>query len=306
MAAPAGDGGAAPPALLSAGAPADAGAPSTQEMGTAPGVLAAGPLAWVNPARCVPSCDFDPGAALRRVNDHGEVDPRGRHRVDAAALAALHELLAEARAAGQTLRIASAYRSYDEQARVFRTAKEQGRAARPGHSEHQLGTTIDLRLPTTRAIEWLAAHAAKHGFVLSYPAGMQRITGYRPEPWHVRFVGREVAGQVPVGGTLEELFRRRPALAQSGDCADCPTAASHATCGRVTAKGACSGTVLSWCFEGALAAVDCAAFGSTCGSGAGSGGVPDCVPVSSSDSTVTPTPEGEEGTPHEEPARSPR
>jgi len=282
------------PAAPSSGEPG--GAPPASEKPEAPppppatASPAAGPLAarlpWVNPARCLPSCAFDPGEALRRVNDAGEVDQKGRHRVDAAALAALRELLADARAAGHMVKISSAYRSYDEQVRVFRTTKEKGRAARPGHSEHQLGTTIDLRLPTTRAIDWLAAHVAAHGFVLSYPPLKQRITGYRPEPWHVRFVGREIAAQVPAGGTLEELFREHPDLAESGTCGDCPVAASRTkACGRITSAGVCDGTVLSWCFDGALASVDCAAFKHTCS--ASPGPAPDCVPVPDDSSGTT-------------------
>jgi len=257
---------------------------------TAPPAAGAGTarLPWVNPARCLASCAFDPGEALRRVNDAGDVDPKGRHRVDATALAALRELLADARAAGHVVKISSAYRSYDEQVRVFRTTKEKGRAARPGHSEHQLGTTIDLRLPTTRAIEWLAAHVAAHGFVLSYPPNKQRITGYRPEPWHVRFVGREIAALVPAGGTLEELFRAHPDVAESGTCGDCPAPASRMkTCGRITRAGLCDGTVLSWCFDGALATVDCAAFKHTCS--AAPGPVPDCVPVPDETGAATET-----------------
>jgi len=234
-------------------------------------------LAWVNPARCLSSCAFDPGDALERVNEHGDADPKGRHRVDRTALPALRELLAAARAAGHVVKISSAYRSYDDQVRVFRTTKEKGRAARPGHSEHQLGTAIDLRLPTTRAIDWLAAHVAGHGFVLSYPPGKQRLTGYRPEPWHVRFVGRAIAAGISAGESLEELFRRRPELAESGGCADCPAPTSRKACGRVSAQGACEGTVLSWCYDGALATVDCATFKSTCASSPN--GTPDCLPA---------------------------
>jgi len=277
------------PARVPAPSPEEAAAasppPGTPEVPPSPALgssSVAGPpstrLPWVNPARCLASCAFDPGPSLRRVNDAGDADPKGRHRVDEAALGPLRALLAGARGAGHAVKISSAYRSYDEQVRVFRTTKEKGRAARPGHSEHQLGTTIDLRLPTTRAIEWLAAHVAEHGFVLSYPPDKQRITGYRPEPWHVRFVGREIAAQVPAGDTLEELFQRRPELAESGTCADCPAPASRTkACGRVTAAGACEGTVLSWCFDGALASVDCAAFKHTCS--ASPGPAPDCVPV---------------------------
>lgn len=252
-------------APLEAPATPDAGAPG------APAEEAASPrLAWVNPARCLPSCAFDPSPTLRRLDDKGAPSRRGKHRVAAPVAEPLAVLLAEARAAGFNIRISSAYRSYREQSRVFRSTKERGRAARPGHSEHQLGTAIDLRLPSTAAIEWLAAHAFTHGFALSYPDGKQRLTGYRPEPWHVRFVGPTVAAELHERGlTLEELFRVRPDLGESGDCHDCPASTSRAACGRVTATGACRGTVLTWCYDGALAAVDCATSHQTCGADLG-------------------------------------
>jgi len=195
---------------------------------------------------------------LTRLDDRGRASRAGKHRVAASAVEPLQELLTAAVAAGFRLRIASAFRSYREQARLFRTIKEKGRAARPGHSEHQLGTTIDLRLPSTKAILWLADHAFEHGFALSYPPGQQRVTGYRPEPWHVRYVGVELARELHQrGGTLEQLFRSRPDLGVSGDCADCPDALSRARCGRLTAAGICQGTVFSWCYDGAANAVDC-------------------------------------------------
>ena len=233
-------------------------------------------LAWVNPARCLAMCASDPQGVLVRLDDRGQPSARGKHRVEEAAAVALNALLSVARDAGFKLRVNSAFRSYREQARVFRSAKERGRAARPGHSEHQLGTAIDLRLPSSAAIAWLADHAFEHGFALSYPEGKQRLTGYRPEPWHVRFVGRELATELHQRGlTLEELFRARPELGESGLCDDCPLAISRAACRGVTEAGACRGTVLSWCYDGALAAVDCAVSDQTCGPADG-GGPPDC------------------------------
>jgi D-alanyl-D-alanine carboxypeptidase len=235
---------------------------------------ASGGLAWVDPARCLPVCAGAPASTLRRLDDAANPSARGKHRVEPETAEALGALLAGARAAGFRMRINSAYRPYGEQARVFRTTKERGRAARPGHSEHQLGTAVDLRLPSTAGVEWLAAHAYEYGFVLSYPPGKQRLTGYRPEPWHVRFVGGELAAELHQHGkTLAEHFRARPALGRSGDCADCPLAASRAPCGRIDDRGKCQGTVLSWCYDGALATVDCAASDQTCD---GSGETPDC------------------------------
>ena len=81
-------------------------------------------------------------------------------------------------------------------------------SARPGHSEHQLGTTIDFKKvgaaspwhwadwARTREGGWLARNAWKYGFVMSYPKGKTSVTCYRYEPWHYRYVGRELAQRV--------------------------------------------------------------------------------------------------------------
>lgn len=223
-------------------------------------------LPWVNPARCHPVCSFDPGPNLVRINDRAEPDEKGRHRVLRDVREPLEALLVESRAQGHALKVESAYRSYEDQARVFATIKEIGRAARPGHSEHQLGSVIDLRIPTGAAIAWLSNHAAEFGFVQSYPAQKQRLTGYRPEPWHIRYVGKDLAKKVHDEKlTLEELFRAHPDISESGSCGDCPQPASRMPCGDVTQAGRCDNTVLSFCYDGSLASVDCASSGQTCG-----------------------------------------
>ena len=236
------------------------------------------PLAWVNPARCLTSCAFDPAPELLRTNRQGDPDEKGRFRLLPETHAALRTLLQAAHAAGHEIRIESAYRSYEDQGRVFTEIKEPGRAARPGHSEHQLGSVADLRLPTSAAIDWLAAHAHEFGFALSYPPGKQKLTGYRPEPWHVRFVGRELAGELyDKHQILEEYFRAHPARGESGTCADCPLPVSRSVCGDATPAGSCSGTLLTWCYDGALATVDCATSGQQCGAVDG-GAAYDCLP----------------------------
>jgi D-alanyl-D-alanine carboxypeptidase len=84
--------------------------------------------------------------------------------------------------------------------------------AEPGHSEHQLGTAIDVAvasrkyastddsLDITPEGQWLFENAHKYGFVLSYPKGKDLITGYKYEPWHWRYVGTEIAEIVRVSG----------------------------------------------------------------------------------------------------------
>jgi len=104
------------------------------------------------------------------------------------------------------LKIISAYRSFDEQNELkgqFTQIYGEGAnafSADQGFSEHQLGTTIDITTPDigatsqsfgeTEAFEWLQENAHKYGFILSYPEGN---TFYIYEPWHWRFVGRDLA-----------------------------------------------------------------------------------------------------------------
>jgi D-alanyl-D-alanine carboxypeptidase len=248
-------------------------APAPTPSATTP--VPARPLAWVNPARCLSPCDYDPAPSLVRVDDHAAPSATGLHQVASEIQAPLRALLEAAASAGHALAINSAYRSYEEQARVFRTTKQPGRAARPGHSEHQLGTAVDLRLQTPAAVDWLAAHAADFGFTRSYPPGKQKLTGYRPEPWHVRFVG-PLAEQLRRDDlTLEEHFRAHPDVAASGDCAACPMPPPRKPCGPITEAGTCKGVLLSWCYEGVLATVDCSAFEQRCGP-TGSTGTHDC------------------------------
>jgi D-alanyl-D-alanine carboxypeptidase len=116
-----------------------------------------------------------------------------------------------ATATGIQLVILSSYRSYSLQAATFDYWVRVGgyeqalrTSARPGHSEHQLGTAIDFGdgqaapweyadWATTPAGAWLAAHAAEYGFVMSFPKGKTGVTCYDYEPWHYRWVGRSLA-----------------------------------------------------------------------------------------------------------------
>lgn len=144
----------------------------------------------------------------------------------------LSALKEAADAAGMGLEVQSAYRSYSYQAQTFeRWAAQDGleaalrSSARPGHSEHQLGTALDFRSAdgppawelddwrTTPEGAWLAENAPRFGFVMSYPEGKEDVTCYIYEPWHYRYVGREVAQAVMASGeTLREwLWRRNPA-----------------------------------------------------------------------------------------------
>ena len=233
-------------------------------------------LAWVNPARCLTFCGSAPAVPLATVDDAGLADEGGAHQVAATAREDLAALIAAGRAAGHQLKINSAHRSHQQQTQLFRSFKKAGWVARPGHSEHELGTAVDVAVPTPASAIWLAAQAPGFGFTLSYPKGKVRETGYRPEPWHLRHVGKPLAEEIARQGiTLEELFRARPELGESGACEDCPTPISRAPCGKITPTGTCRGPILTWCFDGALARVDCAAFGQRCARDPDSK-IPDC------------------------------
>ena len=120
---------------------------------------------------------------------------------------------------GISLWICSGYRSYDTQNWLYWSyVSRDGQAAadtysaRPGHSEHQTGMAIDVNNTlSTFAYSaegiWLAEHCHEYGFIIRYPAGKEYITGYMYEPWHVRYVGTELAGILHANGlTLEEYF----------------------------------------------------------------------------------------------------
>ena len=141
----------------------------------------------------------------------------------AQAATALNELLTDAKTAGYNLQIISSYRSFSTQSITYNgyvardgQAKADTYSARPGHSEHQTGLAVDLGSGTCNleicfgdspAGKWLAANAWNYGFVIRYQKDKTAITGYQYEPWHIRFVGKELASEIKTKDiTLEEFF----------------------------------------------------------------------------------------------------
>lgn len=132
---------------------------------------------------------------------------------------AFEALVQDAAAEGLNIYEGSAYRDYNFQVTVYNSmvrgySKEYADAysARPGHSEHQTGYTIDCntiddRFGETAEGAWLAAHCHEYGFIIRYPRGKENITGYAYESWHIRYVGVEHATTIYEQGlTLEEYL----------------------------------------------------------------------------------------------------
>lgn len=130
-------------------------------------------------------------------------------------------------ASGVNFHPVSGYRSYNQQAATYnhwRATYGQQHAdsvsAAPGTSEHQLGLAVDVSdgicnlrrcFATTNAGQWVARNAHKYGFVVRYPEGKTDVTGYWYEPWHLRYVGTELAGELTSKGlTLEEYYKWKP------------------------------------------------------------------------------------------------
>lgn len=128
---------------------------------------------------------------------------------------ALTLLFNDASANGISLIVRSSYRSYETQVATFesyvqneiKNGKTRAQAevaantysARPGHSEHQLGTTVDIR-DGEGVYNYLAKNAVRFGFVISYPYNCQSLTGYVYEPWHIRYVGTKIASEMSSKG----------------------------------------------------------------------------------------------------------
>ncbi|WP_345243110.1 M15 family metallopeptidase [Pontibacillus salipaludis] len=145
------------------------------------------------------------------------------------AASALEELFEGAEQAGIDLVAASGYRAYERQEVIFASnVEEHGEeharqfSAVPGHSEHQTGLAMDVTvaklsfqlsqdLGDMKEGEWLAENAHNYGFVIRYPEGKTHITGYEYEPWHLRYVGKDVATKVyNQDVTLEEFYNMVP------------------------------------------------------------------------------------------------
>jgi len=120
---------------------------------------------------------------------------------------------------GEDPEAVSALRSYDTQVGLYQNyVNQDGQeaadrySARPGYSEHQTGLTFDLIDTSGNLVtepgpsKWLLKNAAKYGFVVRYQEGKEKVTGYMPESWHLRYIGKEAQDIADSGLSLEEYY----------------------------------------------------------------------------------------------------
>ena len=191
--------------------------------------------ASASPAAARPSVESSPESLrclVNKMRPFAQIDWEPNDLVDfegqqlrAEAARAARTMMDAAKAEGVTLTVSSAYRSYAVQQQTYQhwvSVNGQRLAdqlsARPGYSEHQTGLAIAFSSPEgcrleecyedTRAGRWLAKNAPNYGFILRFPKGQQAITGYLFEPWHYRYLGKDLAAQYTASGagTLEEFL----------------------------------------------------------------------------------------------------
>ena len=187
-----------------------------------------GTLTWRKGSRVEVAETREASSVLVVVNKRRPLSPRtyappklrtvkgSNQRLRPQAAAALEKLMRAAAADGVPLNVRSGHRSYATQKSVYaRWVRTYGKAradrisARAGHSEHQTGLAIDVlarghsfgtfgRTPQAR---WVACNAHRYGFIVRYRAGQEKVTGYSPEPWHLRYVGVQLATDMHVMGS---------------------------------------------------------------------------------------------------------
>ena len=193
----------------------------------------------VNKLRPLSPPDFEP--QVREIRSSESLDnSRGLELRDVAATA-LEAMASEMlfQGAGQMF-VNSAYRSYEYQSELFLDKVDQYgeaealvRSAKAGHSEHQTGLAVDVSVPAqgcaimqcfgdTVAGKWIAENSWKFGYIVRYERDTTSITGYTYEPWHLRYVGIEIARTYANNGihTLEDFWgfpaaENYPAIAES-------------------------------------------------------------------------------------------
>ena len=166
----------------------------------------------VNKSYSLPS-SYAPDSALGKYNC--------KECLTTETLSAFNEMKNAAARENLKLNIVSGYRSYKNQEDLYNNyVKRDGKAgadrysARSGHSEHQTGFAFDVNnasdsFTNTKEGKWINNNCYKYGFIVRYPNGKEKYTGFKYESWHLRYVGKELAETLYNNGSwvsLEEYF----------------------------------------------------------------------------------------------------
>lgn len=124
---------------------------------------------------------------------------------------------------GLSIIVNSSYRTYEDQEKIYNSFYRQygeeyaeEYSAHPGYSEHETGLAVDIDTyqSTSASFEeseeyaWLKEHCYEYGYILRYPEGLEKITGYLYEPWHYRYVGIDAAKQIKEENiTFDEYYQ---------------------------------------------------------------------------------------------------
>lgn len=170
------------------------------------------------------SNDYEPDD-LVYLTDYDIPVTTNNHRLRIEAAEALETMFKFAKEQGHTLIAASTYRSYTTQQNLYNNysavhgeLRANTFSAKPGQSEHQLGLAVDIsssqfqgmitaRIGNSLEGKWVQDNSHYFGYIVRYTAGKQHITGYIDEPWHLRYVGIELAKALyDCKCTLEEYY----------------------------------------------------------------------------------------------------
>ncbi len=128
------------------------------------------------------------------------------YQANRTAVNALVQMFEAAKLDGLKMIVSSAYRSYDDQVEIAEFYRKwygdnyvNNYVARPGFSEHQTGLAFDVGstsekvFANSKEYAWMKENAHKYGFIMRFYKKGESITGYKSEPWHYRYVGKEIA-----------------------------------------------------------------------------------------------------------------
>lgn len=170
--------------------------------------------------------DYEPEELIEIHEPTGsKLDKTYINRLNVDVYNAFKEMQADALKEKFEIFVDSSYRTYQYQEKIFNNCVLQKGlehakkfVALPGGSEHQTGLAIDIifrrnnemienQTEDDPEIQWMFANAYKYGFILRYPKGKEKITGFNFEPWHFRYVGKELAKKLYLSDiTLEEYY----------------------------------------------------------------------------------------------------